>query len=266
VDAAAEAAPLAPPAPVEPPLPVPVFSEATPAPDPSPWPGVQITSPARDALVPAEKAPDLEIRWKLASWKLEAGRRLRFVLDNRVTADVSELGHKVLLRDLDPAPLAPGQHVLVALLLGPSGESVKASGKRRAPVAVTPFFVGARTPAPWKAGSPMLVYTGPLAGPAPAEGVLVDFVVVNAELGESYSVHASITGPGLKVGEAIHTWKPWRIHDARPGSYTASLELWHFAHELGESSSSTTVIAKPVPVEGPWGAVTRDVDVAAPTP
>jgi len=223
-------------------------------------PSVGVSVPQKDQVVPADKAADLEIKWKASSWKLEGGKTVRLVLDGRASLSVGDPAQRVHLKDIDPSPaaVAPGAHLLVALVCLPSGECVKPVGKR-VPAAVVPFYVGQRTARTWKDGAPLLVWAGPPPGPAPPEGLLVDFYVLYAELGDrTYSVHAAVTGPNVMTGEAIHAWQPWRIKGAQPGAWTVRLELFHFEHELGQSGSTTTVVMAPKPVEGPWSSVTRD--------
>jgi hypothetical protein len=224
-----------------------------------------VRTPQKDQVVPTDKAPDLEVTWKTTSWKLEGGKTVRLVLDNRASLSVDNPAQRVHLRDIDPSPaaLAPGPHLLVAFVCLPSGECVKPAGKR-VPAALVPFYVGQRTERAWKDGAPLLVWAGPPTGAAPPEGILVDFYLLNAELGDrKYSVHAAVTGPGTMTGEVIHAWQPWRIKGAQPGAWTIRLELFHFVHDLGESTSSTTVVMVPKLVDGPWSSITRDFTVPA---
>ncbi len=259
------AAPAAEPA--APRLPPPTFVEDVAAAPPARMPSVTVSSPRKDEVVPVDKAPDLDVRFALSAFKLGGGNRLELVLDDRAALFVDDASRRVHLRDVDPSPAAnaPGQHLLVALLLGPTGEAVKPVGKGRPPVAVVSFFVGQRSAPAWKEGAPLLVYAGPPPGMPPPEGLLVDFYLVNAELGNNkYSVHASVTGPDLMTGKVIESWKPWRVRGARQGSYTVRLELARYQHELGESGSSTTVVLVSKAVDGRWTTVTRDFDVLPP--
>jgi hypothetical protein len=243
------------------------FVEDVLAPAPTPAPAIGLSSPRKDALLDAAKAPDEEVHFKLSNWKLEAGRGVELVLDDRVSLIVTDASRQVHLKDIDPSPaaFAPGQHLLVALLRGPTGQWVRPAGRARAPVAVVSYYVGRRSAPSWKEGAPLLVYTSPPAGPAPAEGLLVDYYLLNAELGaQKYSIHASVTGPGLMTGKVIDSWKPWRILGARQGSYTVRLELDRYQHDLGDSGSSTTVVLTSRPVDGRWASVTRDFDLPPP--
>lgn len=215
-------------------------------------------------MLDAAKAADTEVRFKLTNWKLDGGKAVELVLDDRVSLIVDDASRTVHLKDIDSSPAATtaGQHLLVGLLRGASGQWVKPSGKGRGPIAVVAYYVGQRTGPAWKETEPLLIYTGPPAGPPPAEGLLVDYYLVNAELGhEKYAVKASVTGPDLMTGKVIESWKPWRIHGARQGSYTVRLELDRYEHQLGESSSTTTVMLDSKAVGGRWTSVTRDFDL-----
>jgi hypothetical protein len=234
------------------------------APRPSRAPTVSISAPRRDDVVPGDKAADLEIAFSVTGFPLGHGNRLELVLDDRAALFVDDASRKVRLRDIDASPAATkaGQHLLVAVPVGPSGESVKPAGKGKPPIAVVAFYVGQKSTPTWKEGAPLLVYAGPPPGMPPPEGLLVDFYVVNASLGDQkYAVHASVTGPGIMTAKVIDAWKPWRIRGARQGSYTIHLELHRYQHELGESGSSTTVVVESKLVDGQWTNVTRDFDL-----
>ncbi|MGH7434128.1 MAG: hypothetical protein ACRENE_00470, partial [Polyangiaceae bacterium] len=231
---------------------------------PSPTPTITLSSPKKDDLLDPAKAPDVEVRFKLANWKLDGTKGVELVLDDRASLIVTDASRTVHLKDIDPSPAAtaPGQHLLVALLRGASGQWVKPAGKGRGPIAMAAYYVGQRGTPAWKESDPLLIYAGPPAGPAPADGLLVDYYVVNAELGhEKYAIKASVTGPDLMTGKVIESWKPWRIRGARQGSYTVRLELDRYEHQLGESSSSTTVVLDSKAVGGRWTSVTRDFDL-----
>jgi hypothetical protein len=244
--------------------PAPTFVEDASAPRPSRAPTVSISAPRRDDVVPGDKAADLEIAFSVTGFPLGHGNRLELVLDDRAALFVDDASRKVRLRDIDASPAATkaGQHLLVAVPVGPSGESVKPAGKGKPPIAVVAFYVGQKSTPTWKEGAPLLVYAGPPPGMPPPEGLLVDFYVVNASLGDQkYAVHASVTGPGIMTAKVIDAWKPWRIRGARQGSYTIHLELHRYQHELGESGSSTTVVVESKLVDGQWTNVTRDFDL-----
>jgi hypothetical protein len=244
--------------------PAPTFVEDVSAAQPARSPTVSISAPKKEEVVSGDKAADLEIAFSVAGFPLGRGNRLELVLDDRAAIFVDDPARKVHLRDIDPSPAAtkPGQHLLFAIPVGPSGESLKPAGKAKPPIAVVPFYVGQRSTPTWKEGAPLLVYAGPPPGMPPPEGLLVDFYVVNAPLGnQKYAVHASVTGPGIMTAKVIEAWKPWRIKGARQGSYTIHLELHRYQHELGESASSTTVVVESKLIDGQWTNVTRDFDL-----
>jgi hypothetical protein len=252
-----------------PPPATPVFVEDAAAAPPAHVPSVTLSSPKKDEVVPADRALDVEVQFAVSGFPLGHGNRVELVLDNRASLLVDDASRHPRIRDIDPSPAAsaPGQHLLVALLVGPSGQSVKPAGKKPAPIAVVPFFVGQRTAPAWKEGAPLIVYAGPPPGLPPPEGLLVDFYVVNAELGnQKYAVHASVTGPGIMTGKVIEAWKPWRIRGARQGSYAIRLELHKYLHELGESASKTTVVLESKLVDGRWATVSRDFDLVPLSP
>jgi hypothetical protein len=249
-------------------MPPPIFSEDTLAPAPAPTPTVTLSSPKKDAVLDPAKAADTEVRFKVGNWKLDATRGVELVLDDRVSLVVKDPTRMVHIKDIDPssAAVSAGQHLLVALLRGPQGQWVRPAGKGRGPVAVTTYFVGPRSKPAYRDGDPLLVFVTPPSAPVPPDGILVDYYLVNAELGhEKYSIHASVTGPGIMTGKVIDAWKPWRIHGARQGSYTIRLELARYQHDLGESGSSTTVVLESKAVGGPWTSVTHDFDLLPPS-
>jgi hypothetical protein len=142
---------------------------------------------------------------------------------------------------------------------------VKPAGKRAA-FASHSFYVGKKVAPLWKDGGPMVLFDPPADGPAPPEGVLIDYYVANAEVARGkHVVHVSVGGPGLGVGTAVvaDSLAPWRLKNARPGEYIVRLTLHGYAAELGESSSSTTVSFASKPVPGAFSEVTRSFRVTA---
>ena len=235
----------------------------------TPWsgqvPALAITAPARNQLIPVNKAAAFEIKLALKGGKLgDGGLRLCVVIDRRPCRRVDDLGRALRLGDID-ASVDEGQHVITALVQRGSGEFVRPSGKN-APVASHSFFVGKRVTPIHKDGSPMLFFSPPDPGPAPPEGVLIDFYVANAEVAAGkYVVHASVGGPGIEkgVGISIHAQQPMRLRNARPGEHLARLSLFHFESELGESKSLTTVTSTAKPAPGLFSEVTRTFQVTA---
>lgn len=282
--ATADAKPEPPP---PPPLPPVELVEVPASPPPGPPPTLAIAAPTKNQVIPAQKVAAFEIklsvkaaarptlkgtanadpRSTLKPWKLgEDGDHLCVVLDRTPCRRVDDLGRPLRLGEL-AAFIDEGQHVLTVLARRGSGEFVRPAGKS-APVASHAFFVGKKVPPVQKDGSPMLFFSPPEGGPAPPEGVLIDFYVVNAEVAAGkYVVHATVGGPGIEqgVGIAIHAPQPMRLRNARPGEYLARLSLLQFASELGESRSFTTVTSTAQPVKGLFSEVTRSFQVASPS-
>lgn len=258
----ASAAPEAPPAPA---LPAVEVVAVDPAPAEGAPPSLTISAPTRNQVIPAKKAAAFEIKIGAGGWKLgEGGKHLCVVLDKRPCRRVDDSKRPLRLGDLDGA-LDEGQHVISVLARRGSGEFVRPQGKRAA-FASHSFFVGKKGTILHKDGAPMIFFTAPEEGPPPAEGVLLDVYVANAEIAEGkYVVHASVGGPGIDrgVGLSLSAWKPLRVRNARPGDHLARFSLFHYAAELGESTSHTAVTYGSKPVGGPFAEVTRDFRVTA---
>lgn len=230
----------------------PVTLEAgTPAAAPEKAPTLKITAPTAGQLIPADKAPDFEVKLDLKGWDVPANaNHVHVILDGKPYKRIDDPKAPIKLKDLDAAPLAEGQHVLVAFPSRSTHESVKPIGKA-APVAVTTFYVGKKEGS-WKTTDPTLVFSRPKGandGAPPAEGILVDWYLLNAELGDGkHSVEATLTGPGVEAGQkvSIKAWTPWRIKNVRDGKYTLHMSL------LGKDG-------KVVP--GPMNDVTREFTV-----
>ena len=249
------------PAPVSPPpaLPAVEFAEGANAPPPDKAPTIALRAPARDQVIPLDKAGDFEVKLDVKGWDVPAGgNHIHLILDGHPYKRIDAPTLPIKLKDIDPNyELKEGQHVLVAFPSRHTHESVKPIGKV-APLAVVPFWIGKKSKdAAWKPTDPTFIFSRPKGannGPPPAEGILVDFYVANAELGDGkFSIEATLKGPGLEDGKTvtIKDWKPWRIKNPRSGAYTLHMVL------NGKD-------AKPVP--GAWNDVTREfrVDLDAP--
>ena len=279
---AATAEPLAKAAPEVTASPAPVAAKAAPTPSHAALPSVEvvvgelppapkvvpvlaIVAPQKNQVVPAKAAASFAI--KLSAKDFEpgpGGDHLCVVLDGRPCRRVDSIGAPLTLADLDPA-IDEGQHVLSVLARRGSGELVRGSGKR-APFASRSFFVGKKVPPVWKEGAPMIFFSAPESGPAPAEGVLLDYYVANAEIAPGkYVVHASVGGPGIMdgVGLSLDSPRPLRLRNAQPGEYLARFSLFQFGHDLGDSRSHVTVTSTSKPVPGPFSEVTRGFRVEA---
>lgn len=227
------------------------FVAGTNAAAPDKAPTLAITAPANNQVIPADKAGDFEIKMDLKGWDVPAGgNHVHLILDGKPYKRIDDAKAPVKLKELEPT-LAEGQHVLVAFPSRPTHESVKPVGKA-SPLAVVTFYVGKKGEAAWKPTDPTLIYSRPKGannGPPPADGILVDYYLANAELGDGkFSIDATITGPGLESGKkvSIKEWKPWRLTNARDGAYSIHMTLLDKA-------------GKPVP--GAWNDVTREFTI-----
>jgi hypothetical protein len=264
VEAAPEP-PRAPPAPVVPPVEVVAAIAASGA---SPLPSLAISAPTKNQVIPTAKAGAFAVKLKLTGWDLApSGNRLCVRIDKHPCRTVTDLKAPLTLKEIDPT-LDDGQHVITVLARRASGELVKPSGKSAAFASLS-FFVGKKSPPVWKDGGPMVFFDAPADGPAPAEGVLLDFYVANAEVAAGkYQIQASVGGPGLGPGAAmiLDSQAPLRLKNPRPGEYLVRLALLGRKASLGESSSSTTVSLGSAPVGGAFSEVTRSFRVTAPSP
>lgn len=254
------------PKPEPPPLPEVVFEELQPSPAPAKMPTVAILSPRKGSVIPAAKALETEVKLDLKGWDLKSdGNHVQLSVDNKPYVRVDDLKRVIKLKDLaSPADLGPGQHIVAAILARGNQETVKPVGKK-VPAAVTSFFIDKKGDVVWKEGSPILIYSSPRSGPVSEQGLLVDFYVLNAEIAKGRTVvHAAVSGPGLRAGESLSSWKPWRVRNARPGLYVIRLELYRFEANEMESGSATSVTYVSKPVPGAWSSITREFTVDAP--
>ena len=235
---------------------------------PAPLPSLTIAAPTKNQVIPSAKAGAFAVKLQVTGWALApGGNRLCVRIDKHPCHAVTDLKASLTLKEIDPT-LDDGQHVITVLARRASGELVKPSGKSAAFASLS-FFVGKKAPPVWKDGGPMVFFDAPAEGPAPAEGVLLDFYVANAEVAAGkYQIQASVGGPGLGPGAAmiLDSQAPLRIKNARPGEYLVRLALLGRKASLGESSSSTTVSLGSAPVGGAFSEVTRSFRVTAPSP
>ncbi len=253
--ATTSAPPAAPPAP----LPPVELVEGTAAAPPDSLPVVTIKQPAKDQIISLDKANDFEVKLNVKGWDTKTGGpHIHLILDNRPYKPIYDPTQPIKLRDIDPNyTLGEGQHVLVAFPSRMTHESVKPE-KGKSPLAVAMFFVGKKGEIKWKPTDPTLIFSRPKgtnAAPLPPEGILVDFYLANAELGDGkFSVQATLKGPGLApdgTTVTIKSWKPWRIHNPQTGTYSLHLVL-------------QDKTGKPVP--GAWNDTTREFQVDTSTP
>lgn len=253
---------VAPAAQAEPQLPDVVFEQVEPSPAPATIPTVAILSPKKNSVIPAAKAADTVVKFDVKGWELTGGNHVQLIVDNHPYVRIDDLKRGVRLGDLvDARELGPGQHFVAALLARGNGETVKPSGKK-VPAAMVSFFVDNKKQVQWKEGSPLLIYSVPRNGPAPKEGLLVDFYVLNTQIKQgNMVVHTSVSGPGLRAGESLSEWKPWRVKNARPGLYVIQVGLFQFEAAEFDSSSTTAIATVSKPAPGRWNTVTGEFTI-----
>lgn len=218
--------------PSPPPQPEIEIVEGTPATPPEKVPSLAIKAPTANQVIPADKAGDYEVKLDLKGWEVpEGGNHVHVIIDGRPYKRIDDAKAPIKLKDIDPSyTLTEGQHVLVAFPSRPTHESVKPAGKA-SPVAVQTFWIGKKGTPGWKPTDPTFVYSRPKGandGPLPPEGLLLDFYLLNAELGDGqHRLEATLTGPGVENGKTvmIKDWKPWRIKNARDGKYNLKMKL-----------------------------------------
>lgn len=264
-DAAPAASASPSPAPSAPEPPEVVFEEIEPSPAPARVPTVSILSPAKNSVIRSSKAADTVVKIDVKGWELAGGNHIQLLVDNRPSLRVEDSRRAFKLGELvDAKELVPGQHFVAAIPTRGNGESVKPVGKK-VPVAVVPFFVEKKTPQHWKEGSPLLIFSPPRSGPVPRDGVLVDFYVLNARVERGrFVIHASVSGPGLRAGESLSEWKPWRVKNARPGLYAIQVGAFQFEAAEFDSSSTTAIATVSKPAPGRWNSVTTEFSLTAP--
>jgi hypothetical protein len=229
-----------------------------------PVPSLTLKTPAKSQVIPAAKAGAFEIKLTVKGWKIgENGNHLCLVFDRRPCFRIDDPARPIRLGDLG-ASLDEGQHVVSILARRGTGELVRGKGKS-VPFASSSFFIGKKAPPAHKDGAPMLFFSPPDEGPAPPEGVLIDFFLANAEMGDTkYVVHASVGGPGIEtgVGLSLHDNRPMRLKGARAGEYLARVKLMRFEGELGQEGAAAAVALTAKPVPGPFGEITRTFRVS----
>ncbi len=250
-------------------LPAVELAEGTPAAAPDKAPTIAIKAPTANQVIPADKAADFEVKLDLKGWDVPGeGRHVHLILDGKPYKRIDDAKAPIKLKDLDPSgTLAEGEHVLVAFPSRHTHESVKPIAKA-VPLATATFWIGKKGTPTWKPTDPTLVYSRPKGmngGPPPAEGILVDFYLANADLGDGkFSIESTLTGPGVESGlkTNIKSWKPWRIKNARDGEYTLHLVLkdkdgkpvpgaWNDATHKFQVDSKATPPPHPAPPPAP---------------
>jgi hypothetical protein len=219
------------------------------APDPTPPPTVKLTAPAKDQVIPSDKAKDFEVKLDVKNWQTAPmSQHVHLILDNRPYMAIYDLKKKVTIGDLvGNDTLTEGQHVLVAFPSRATHESVKTKDA----IAITSFFVGKKGETPVDLKKPLLVYSRPKGDYKGdmANHVLIDFQLLNETLGEGKDhVHITVTGPGIEKELSAKAEKfgpPFYLDNLQNGSYTVKLELMDGSMkpiQNGNWNSTTRVI------------------------
>jgi len=203
---------------------------AAPPADPTPLPGVTIASPRANESVPAAKAGDFEVKLAIKDWPVaKDGPHIHLILDDKPYHAVHEPTAKVKLSELSGGePIAEGEHVLIAFPSRETHISVKPSGGKK-PYSAVVFWVGKAGKATWKPTDPTLIYSRPKGeySGADAEKVVLDFYLLNAELGEGkHAVRATVTPASGMPGTLVaKTWAPYELVNLPHGEAKVKLEL-----------------------------------------
>jgi len=188
---------------------------------PTPPPRVRITAPAANSTLRTDR---VEVRLDIQNWRLLGDandqRHVSLLLDDTDPVRVDDPTRPVPLEHL-----SQGTHLLRALAVWETGESVKTPGAQ----AVVVFHVG--TPSrdfDFNPRRPLLTYSRPrgrLEGAA-ADRILLDFYLANLpdnQLGpRGYRVRPSIDGA---AHAELTAWVPCYIDHLPDGEHTITLEL-----------------------------------------
>lgn len=255
-DAAATVATTPPPAtaapkPAAPPV---TLTPGAASPDPAaPLPTVAITAPAKEQVIPNDKAADFSVKLDVKNWQTAQGSsHVHLILDNKPYKPIYDTKQPVKLSELTGGEaIAEGQHVLVAFPSRANHESVKTKGA----FTVVSFWVGKKGAAKdikTDVKKPMLVYSRPKGDykGEMANHVLIDFYVANVTLTEGKEhVNVSVTGPGID--------KPLEAKVEKFGTPLYLDNLHNGAYEI----KTTLVDSANKVIEGPWNDTTRTIKV-----
>jgi len=217
---------------------------------PAKAPRVQITAPKMDQVLtgtPEDFAVKLDVKnWETA----HGGAHVHLILDDRPYMAIYDTKEPIKLSSLlgPGETLSEGEHRLVAFASRQNHESVK----QKDAVSVVRFWVGKKDKSDWKPKTdPMLVYSRPKGtyNGSAADNILVDWYLVNAKLGETHQLRATVHGPGIEeTGRqlTVTEWRPLALDYLRSGDYTITLEL---------------LDAEGNPVPGAWNETTRTITV-----
>jgi hypothetical protein len=234
------------------PAPAVTLQEGTPSPDPAPpLPTVKIVSPAKDAVIKADKVADTAVKLEVKAWQTATGSsHVHLILDNKPYKPIYDPKAPLKLSDLlGGGTLDEGQHILVAFPSRANHESVKTKGA----LVVSEFWVGAKKgTATTDLKKPMLVYSRPKGeykGDM-ANHVLIDFQLVNDTLADGKDhVAIAVTGPGIAdklTANATKFGTPYYLDNLQDGEYTVKLDL------LDKDGNA---------VAGAWNSTTRKIKI-----
>ena len=233
------------------PAPAVTLQEGTPSPDPAPpLPTVKIVSPAKDAVIKAEKVADTAVKLDVKAWQTATGSsHVHLILDNKPYKPIYDPKAPLKLSELlGGGTLDEGQHILVAFPSRANHESVKTKGA----LVVSEFWVGKKGTPSVDSKKPMLVYSRPKGDYKGdmANHVLVDFQLVNETLAEGKDhVAITVTGPGIPDRLTANVTKfgtPYYLDNLQDGEYVIKLDL------LDKDGNA---------VAGAWNSTTRKITI-----
>jgi hypothetical protein len=236
----------------KPPPPPVTLTPGAASPDPAaPLPTVAIVAPARDQVIPNDKATDFSVKLDVKNWQTATGSsHVHLILDNKPYKALYDTKAPVRLSELTGGEaIAEGLHVLVAFPSRANHESVKTKGA----LALVPFWVGRKgDPKTDPTKKPMLIYSRPKGDykGEMANHVLIDFYVANVTLAEGKEhVHVTVSGPGVDKpleGKVEKFGTPLYLDNLQNGSYELKTELMDAAGK---------------PFEGSWNVTTRTIKI-----
>jgi hypothetical protein len=203
---------------------------AAPPSDPTPLPSVAINAPKANESVPAGKAADYEVKLAIKDWPVaKDGPHIHVILDDKPYHAVHDPKAPVKLSEVSGGePIAEGEHVLIAFPSRETHISVKPAGGKK-PYSAVVFWVGKAGKPTWKPTDPTLVYSRPKGeySGAEAEKVVLDFYLMNVELGEGkHSVRAKVTpASGMPETITVKSWAPFELVNLPHGEAKIALEL-----------------------------------------
>ncbi len=189
---------------------------------PKPW----IETPGFEQVLGKDWVPGYKVMLKVPNQP--PGSYVQFVMDGRPSEPVKTYRGGIKLTDLaGPDGLEEGEHVLSAHVCLPNRQSVKVPGG----ISVHRFWIGKKSQGKYESTKPMIVLGGPFGhySGGEADEILIDYYLLNAELGEKgHSVRMTLKGPGLpEEGTERFTreWRPWNIVSPHNGEYSLKVEL-----------------------------------------